>query len=45
VRVLAVLEAGLPNIREDEKPGAPWHIPFHQVCDLPELLVRGNERA
>jgi pimeloyl-ACP methyl ester carboxylesterase len=45
VRVLAVLEAGLPGIREDEKPGAPWHIPFHQVCDLPELLVRGNERA
>lgn len=45
VRALAVLEAGLPGIREDEKSGTLWHIPFHQVRDLPELLVRGNERA
>lgn len=45
VRALAALEAVLPGIREDEKPRWLWHMAFHQVRDLPERLVSGNERA
>ena len=42
VQALAVLEAMLPGIRADEK-GMLWHVRFHQVRDLPERLVDGNE--
>ena len=45
VRALAVMEAVLPGIREAEKPRPLWHVFFHQVRDLPERLVSGNERA
>lgn len=45
VRALAVLEAMLPGIREDEKSGMLWHIRFHNVRDLPERLVSGRERT
>lgn len=44
VRALAVLEAMLPGIREDEKRGRLWHVDFHGVRDLPERLVSGRER-
>lgn len=44
VQALAVLEAGLPGINEDEDDRLMWHIRFHNVRDLPELLVSGNER-
>lgn len=44
VRALAVLEAGIPGVREDEKRKM-WHTRFHQVRDLPERLVAGRERA
>lgn len=44
VRAFAALDAILPGIRPDEKPQM-WHFLFHQVQDLPELLVTGNERA
>ncbi|WP_276259006.1 alpha/beta fold hydrolase [Haloglomus litoreum] len=43
VDALAVLEAGLPGIREDEKKHL-WHTRFHGVQDLPERLVSGRER-
>jgi pimeloyl-ACP methyl ester carboxylesterase len=43
VEALAVLEAGLPGIREDEKEHL-WHTRFHGVQDLPERLVSGRER-
>ncbi|QLG50692.1 alpha/beta fold hydrolase [Natrinema halophilum] len=43
VRALAVLEAGLPGINEDEKRKL-WHTRFHGVRDLPEQLVAGRER-
>ena len=42
VDALAVLEAGLPGVREDEK-GHLWHTRFHGVQDLPERLVAGQE--
>lgn len=45
VRALAVLDAVLPGIRTDEKPRMLWHVPFHQIRDLPERLVAGNERV
>ncbi len=45
VHALAVLDAMLPGVREDEKPRRMWHMYFHQQRDLPELLVSGNERA
>ncbi|MFB6172194.1 MAG: alpha/beta fold hydrolase [Haloarculaceae archaeon] len=44
VPALAVLEAGLPGIREDFDDRLMWHIRFHGVRDLPELLVAGRER-
>ena len=43
VEALAVLEAGLPGIREAEKEHF-WHTQFHGVQDLPERLVSGSER-
>ncbi|WP_254528686.1 alpha/beta fold hydrolase [Natrinema gelatinilyticum] len=43
VRALAVLEAGLPGVHEDEKRKL-WHTRFHSVRDLPEQLVAGRER-
>lgn len=43
VAALAVMEAMLPGVREDDKLGMLWHVRFHQVRDLPERLVDGNE--
>jgi pimeloyl-ACP methyl ester carboxylesterase len=43
VRALAVLDAMLPGIRNDELRSR-WHVKFHQIRDLPERLVAGNER-
>jgi pimeloyl-ACP methyl ester carboxylesterase len=42
VKGLAVWEAPIPGFTP---PGRvpPWWIPFHQVPDLPEALVQGNE--
>ena len=44
VQALTVLEAGLPGINENEDDRLMWHIRFHNVRDLPELLVTGSER-
>ena len=44
VAALAVLEAMLPGVRMEEK-GMLWHVRFHQVRDLPERLVSGNEET
>ena len=32
---LALLDAGIPT----------WHVPFHAIPDLPELLISGHESA
>lgn len=45
VQALAVMEAMLPGVREDDKLGMLWHVRFHQVRDLPERLVSGNEET
>jgi len=44
VQALAVMEAMLPGVRAEEK-GMLWHVRFHQVRDLPERLVSGNEET
>ena len=44
VQALAVMEAMLPGVRAEDK-GMLWHVRFHQVRDLPERLVSGNEEA
>jgi pimeloyl-ACP methyl ester carboxylesterase len=43
VDALAVMEAGLPGIHDDEMKHT-WHISFHSIQDLPERLVAGRER-
>ncbi len=45
VQALGVMEAMLPGVREDDKLGMLWHVRFHQVRDLPERLVSGNEET
>jgi microsomal epoxide hydrolase len=49
---LALLDAGIPGITlPDSVPLDParawktWHFAFHQVADLPEVLLQGHERA
>ena len=44
VQALAVMEAMLPGVRAEEK-GMLWHVRFHQIRDLPERLVSGNEET
>ena len=52
VSALAVLEMALPGVGVMEgamqpRPGGQWlwHMGFHSVPDIPELLVSGHERA
>jgi pimeloyl-ACP methyl ester carboxylesterase len=51
VERLALLDAGIPGITLPESvPLGPerawktWHFAFHQVPDLPEVLLQGHER-
>ena len=41
---LVFIESGLPGISPAPEQ-SPWHVVFQFVRDLPERLVRGNERA
>ena len=43
-RKLVLIESGLPGISPAPEQ-SPWHVVFQFVRDLPERLVRGNERA
>ena len=43
-RKLVFIESGLPGISPAPEQ-SPWHVVFQFVRDLPERLVRGNERA
>jgi len=50
VRKLVILDvaipgAGLEQIRLSSRTGGIWHIAFHNVRDLAEMLVAGRERA
>lgn len=52
VECLALIDAGIPGATLPEfLPSAPqtawktWHFAFHALPDLPELLLRGRERA
>jgi pimeloyl-ACP methyl ester carboxylesterase len=48
---LALLDAGIPGITmpdavplDPERAWKTWHFAFHQVDDLPEVLLQGHER-
>ena len=41
---LVFIESGFPGISPAPEQ-SPWHVVFQFVRDLPERLVRGNERA
>lgn len=53
VRRLALFDAALPGITPPAPAGIPsaeaivktWHFAFNRLDDLPEILIRGNERA
>jgi pimeloyl-ACP methyl ester carboxylesterase len=50
VRRLVILDvaipgAGLEQIPQASRRGGLWHISFHGVRDLPEVLVAGRERT
>ena len=45
---LALLDTGptfAKTLLDFTKPGGLWHVPFHMAPEVPELLVRGRERA
>ncbi|WP_166851106.1 alpha/beta fold hydrolase [Isoptericola sp. BMS4] len=51
VQRLALLDAGIPGITlpdsvplDPERAWKTWHFAFHQVPELPEVLLKGNER-
>lgn len=50
VLALAILDTGIPGISlPDDLPWTPevawrtWHVAFHNLVDLPELLIEGRE--
>ncbi|HEY3276119.1 MAG TPA: alpha/beta hydrolase [Syntrophorhabdaceae bacterium] len=48
VRRLVLLDAPIPGtsiFEEFEKSGRAWHFAFHNVPNLPEVLVAGRERT
>ncbi|PZF66979.1 alpha/beta hydrolase [Curtobacterium sp. MCPF17_047] len=51
IECLALLDAGIPGITlpesvplDPERAWKTWHFAFHQVPDLPEVLLQGHER-
>lgn len=50
VEKLAILEVAIPDESYEQLPlisrqGSIWHLAFHMIQDLPEILTTGRERA
>jgi len=48
VSKLVILDAPIPGTAQFEwvvRDPRAWHMPFHMVADVPEMLVAGRERA